>query len=56
MERHQISNNIIIDRIPENKTENCIQLAQQIFKKINTYINVSMINVCYKIDLYCNNA
>lgn len=56
MERRQISNDIIIDGIPENKTEDCSQLVQQICKELNTNINVSMINDCHRIGYNRNNA
>jgi len=54
MERRQFSNDIIIDGVPENKTENCTYLVQQICKKLNTNINVSMINDCHRIGFYHN--
>lgn len=56
MEHHQISNDIIIDGIPENKTEDCTQLVQQICKKLNLNINESMINVCHRIGFNRNNV
>lgn len=56
MERRQISNDIIIDGIPENKTDDCSQLVQQICKELNTNINVSMINDCHRIGNKRNNA
>jgi len=56
MERRQISNDIIIDGIPENKTEDCTQLVHQICKELNSNINVSMINDCHRIGFNRNNA
>ncbi|KAF0752799.1 Uncharacterized protein FWK35_00012261 [Aphis craccivora] len=56
MERRQISNDIIIDGIPENKTEDCTNLVQQICKELNSNINVSMINDCHRIGFNHNNA
>lgn len=56
MERRQISNDIIIDGIPENKTEDCTKLVHQICKELNPNINVSMINDCHRIGFNRNNA
>jgi len=56
MECRQISNDIIIDGIPENKTEDCRQLVQQICKELNSNINVSMIDDCHRIGFNRNNA
>lgn len=44
IERRQIANDIIIDGVPENKTENCPLLIQNIGKGLILNINTSMIN------------
>lgn len=54
MERRQIISNIIIDRVPENNTENCVILIKKIGKGIN--IIDSMIDDCHRIGYNHNNT
>jgi hypothetical protein len=56
IERRQITNDIIIDGVPENKSENCSLLIQKIGKELNLNINTSMINDCHRIGFYRNNV
>lgn len=56
MERRQLSNDIIIEGIIENKTKDCTQLDEQICKELKTNINVSMINDCHSIGFNHNNT
>jgi len=42
IERRQIANDIIIDGVPENKSENCSSLIQKIGKELNLNINTTI--------------
>lgn len=54
MERRLISNDVIIDGIPENKLENYAELVQKIGKELKININDTMINDCHRIGPTCN--
>lgn len=56
IERRQNANDIIIDGVPENKSENCSLLIQQIGKELNLNINSTIINDCHRIGFYRNNV
>lgn len=51
----QIANDVIINGVPEHKTENHTQLIQKIGKELNLKINKSMINDCHRIGFNKNN-
>lgn len=57
MERRKIAIDIIIiDGIPENKTENCAQFLQKIGKELNLNINDSVITDRHRIGFNRNNV
>jgi hypothetical protein len=56
MERSQITNDIIIDGVPEDKNENCTILIKNIGKELNVNISDSMINDCHIVSFNHNNT
>jgi len=49
MERRLISNDVVIEGVPENKQENFVELIVKIGKGLKININNAMINECHKI-------